>query len=91
MRRIIHPCSMEPLTLLLLATLGAISVSAQPSRSPEVHPDGRVTFRLFAASQKLDASLTARGIQHVWHPTPGIHNFPVWRRNLAEFAPRLFW
>ncbi len=46
--------------------------------------------RLFAKNQKLDANLTARGVKHVWVPAPGIHNFPFWRRNLADFVPLLF-
>jgi len=45
---------------------------------------------LFATNQKLHDLLAANGVNHVWHPTPGIHNFPVWRRNLAEFVPLLF-
>ena len=45
---------------------------------------------LFGWNQRLDAWLTARGVNHVWHPTPGIHSFTVWRRNLADFAPLLF-
>jgi enterochelin esterase family protein len=45
---------------------------------------------LFAANQQLDESLTARGVKHIWNPTPGIHSFTVWRRNLAEFVPLLF-
>ena len=46
--------------------------------------------RLIQWNQKIDQWLTARGVSHVWHPTPGIHSFTVWRRNLAEFAPLLF-
>ncbi len=45
---------------------------------------------LFATSQQFDAALTARGVNHVWVPAPGIHNFPFWRRNLAAFVPLLF-
>ncbi len=45
---------------------------------------------LFAPNKKLHESLAAQGVNHVWHPTPGIHNFPVWRRNLADFVPLLF-
>ena len=45
---------------------------------------------LFATSQQLDADLTAHGVNHVWVPAPGIHNFPFWRRSLAQFVPLLF-
>ena len=45
---------------------------------------------LIGWNQQIDAWLTDRGVSHVWHPTPGIHSFTVWRRNLAEFAPLLF-
>jgi enterochelin esterase-like enzyme len=41
-------------------------------------------------NQKIDQWLTAQSVGHVWHPTPGIHSFTVWRRYLAEFAPLLF-
>ena len=46
--------------------------------------------RLFAANEQRAATLTARGVTHVWRPLPGIHNFPFWRRNLADFVPLLF-
>ena len=45
---------------------------------------------LFQQNKTLHESLAAHGVNHVWHPTPGIHNFPVWRRDLAEFVPLLF-
>lgn len=34
--------------------------------------------------------LTEKGIRHVDIETPGAHVWPVWRRNLAEFAAKLF-
>ena len=42
---------MKSLPMILLMTV-ATSVSAQPLVSPEVHPDGRVTFRLPAPNAK---------------------------------------
>lgn len=45
---------------------------------------------LFGRNEKFDQWLTAKGVSHLWHPTPGIHSFTVWRRNLADFAPLLF-
>ena len=47
--------------------------------------DGRID-----TNQQFDRWLTARGVNHVWRPTPGIHSFTVWRRYLAELAPLLF-
>jgi enterochelin esterase-like enzyme len=37
----------------------------------------------------MDA-LKARQIQYVWYPTPGVHEWKVWRHSLAEFLPKLF-
>jgi enterochelin esterase family protein len=39
----------------------------------------------------LHASLTEAGIQHVYVESPGTdHEWQTWRRNLKDFAPRLF-
>ena len=39
----------------------------------------------------LHASLTAAGIAHVYQESPGTdHEWQTWRRNLNDFAPRLF-
>ena len=35
-------------------------------------------------------TLKAHQIHHVWYPTPGIHEWKVWRHALAEFLPKLF-
>ena len=35
-------------------------------------------------------SLKAHHINHVWYPTPGVHEWKVWRHGLAAFLPRLF-
>ena len=41
--------------------------------------------------RKLHASLTEAGIQHVYIESPGTdHEWQTWRRNLHDFAPRLF-
>jgi len=37
----------------------------------------------------MDA-LKARQIRYVWYPTPGAHEWKVWRHSLAEFLPMLF-
>jgi enterochelin esterase-like enzyme len=34
--------------------------------------------------------LKAHDIRYVWYPTPGVHEWKVWRHALADFAPRLF-
>jgi len=34
--------------------------------------------------------LKAKGIRSVWYPTPGAHEWKVWRHALAEFLPKLF-
>jgi enterochelin esterase-like enzyme len=36
------------------------------------------------------AKLKERGVNHEWHLTEGDHSWPVWRRYLAEFVPKLF-
>jgi enterochelin esterase-like enzyme len=34
--------------------------------------------------------LKAHDIRYVWYPTPGVHEWKVWRHALADLAPRLF-
>jgi enterochelin esterase family protein len=36
------------------------------------------------------AALKDKGLQHDWQLTDGDHSWPVWRRYLTEFAPKLF-
>ena len=38
----------------------------------------------------LADTLKAHQIHHVWYPTPGVHEWKVWRHALAEFLPKLF-
>jgi enterochelin esterase family protein len=45
---------------------------------------------LFARSQNLSDLLTKYQVRHVFYPTDGVHNYTVWRKYLAEFAPLLF-
>jgi len=35
-------------------------------------------------------TLQQHGIRYVWFPTPGMHEWKVWRHALAEFAQKLF-
>jgi enterochelin esterase-like enzyme len=34
--------------------------------------------------------LRQHNIKYVWYPTPGVHEWKVWRHALYDFAPRLF-
>ncbi len=38
----------------------------------------------------LGTRLKEHGIQYAWYPTPGIHEWKVWRHALAEFAQKIF-
>jgi enterochelin esterase-like enzyme len=41
--------------------------------------------------EKLHASLDDAKIQHVFYESPGTdHEWQTWRRDLQDFAPRLF-
>jgi enterochelin esterase-like enzyme len=41
-------------------------------------------------NEEFMAVLKEKGIHHEGHLTEGNHSWPVWRRYLAEFAPKLF-
>jgi len=45
---------------------------------------------LYKGNGNFDALLTRKGIKHEYVETEGDHSWPVWRRYLAEFAPKLF-
>jgi len=45
---------------------------------------------LLKRNQDFIAQLRERHIRHDWRLTEGDHSWPVWRRYLAELAPRLF-
>jgi enterochelin esterase family protein len=38
----------------------------------------------------LAAKLKQHNIRYVWYPSPGVHEWKVWRHALAEFAQRVF-
>jgi enterochelin esterase family protein len=42
------------------------------------------------AAKALDATLSAKGVNHKYVVTEGRHEWTVWRHNLNEFAPLLF-
>ncbi len=45
---------------------------------------------LFAPVRQSHETLEKAGIKHVWVETTGTHVWTVWRKYLADFAPRLF-
>jgi enterochelin esterase family protein len=45
---------------------------------------------LFPRSKTLSELLTKHQVQHVFRATEGVHNYTVWRKYLAEYAPLLF-
>lgn len=46
---------------------------------------------MHAGIEKLHASLAAANVQHVFYESPGTaHEWQTWRRDLKDFAPRLF-
>jgi enterochelin esterase-like enzyme len=45
---------------------------------------------LFAPVKESHAALEKAGIKHVWVESSGAHIWTVWRKYLADFAPRLF-
>ena len=45
---------------------------------------------LFQRNNEFDALLKEKGIHHEYVETEGDHSWPVWRRYLSEFAPKLF-
>jgi enterochelin esterase-like enzyme len=44
----------------------------------------------FNGAQAAAAVLEAHQINHIWHPTEGMHNYAIWRDYLVEFLPLLF-
>jgi enterochelin esterase-like enzyme len=46
---------------------------------------------MLAGIQRLHTSLTEANVQHVYYESPGTsHEWQTWRRDLKDFAPRLF-
>jgi enterochelin esterase-like enzyme len=45
---------------------------------------------LFPRSSGLSDLLTRNQVKHTFYPTDGVHNYTVWRKYLAEYAPLLF-
>lgn len=47
--------------------------------------DGLISF-----SQRTHAYLKEKGVPHIWHVEPGVHDFRVWKNDLYLFAQRIF-
>jgi enterochelin esterase family protein len=45
---------------------------------------------LLKQNQAFDALLTTHKIKHEYVETEGNHSWPVWRKHLTSFAPRIF-
>ncbi len=45
---------------------------------------------LLSRNKPFDDALAAAGIKHTFQITEGAHQWPVWRKYLAEFAPLIF-
>jgi enterochelin esterase-like enzyme len=45
---------------------------------------------LFGRSKNLSELLTKYQIKHTFRATDGVHNYTIWRKYLAEYAPLLF-
>jgi enterochelin esterase family protein len=45
---------------------------------------------LFGRSRNLSELLGKYQVKHIFHATDGVHNYTVWRKYLAEYAPLLF-
>jgi enterochelin esterase family protein len=45
---------------------------------------------LFQRNREFNALLKGKGIKHEYLETEGDHTWPVWRRYLVDFAPKLF-
>lgn len=50
---------------------------------------GRDDF-LLEENRRFHAMLSEKNVPHEYHETEGAHRWTVWRRYLADFAPRLF-
>jgi enterochelin esterase family protein len=68
-----------------------------PSLDAKANPQLRLLWiacgtddRLLDPNRKFRAWLDTKGVHYTPIETPGAHTWPVWRRNLAAFAPLLF-
>ena len=79
----------ELLRFLLVARIISSERSAQLLALPQNDPQSAAL--LLGKSQRLHASLNEASIPHVFYESPGTdHEWQTWRRDLEDFAPRLF-
>ena len=86
------------------AWVGGFSSAPNTPKADELLPDPEAAKQLkllwlscgdrdglFDISRNVHATLEAKGVAHVWHVHEGGgHDFPVWKKDLYQFAPRLF-
>ncbi len=85
--------------------IGAFSSAPPPSASVSAGLDGAELVNrdlrlfwvacgtkdfLYQRNREFHSLLNGKGIRHEFLETEGDHSWPVWRRYLVEFAPRLF-
>lgn len=83
------------------AWIGSFSTGGFPSERPHATPEARGRLRLvwiacgtddgfLGSTRELAAGLRGDGLAVTTVETAGGHSWQVWRRNLIEFAPKLF-
>jgi enterochelin esterase family protein len=80
--------SAPPPTNSILAGLGASDAVNKDLKAFWI-ACGKKDF-LFQRNNEFDALLKSKGIKHEYVETEGDHSWPVWRRYLVEFSPKLF-
>jgi enterochelin esterase family protein len=45
---------------------------------------------LFPGNERFHAWLDGKKVAHTWHPSEGVHAWPVWREYLEQLLPLLF-
>lgn len=80
---------------------GGLSSSNYAAQFPKLDKSANYVLRLLwiacgrgdsllPDNQQFVEWLKSKYVRHIWVETSGSHNFRVWRRNFAEFAPLLF-
>ena len=86
------------------AWVGGFSSAPNTRKAAELLPDPEAAKQLkllwlscgdrdglFDISRNVHAALEAKGVPHAWHVHEGGgHDFAVWKKDLYQFAPRLF-
>jgi enterochelin esterase family protein len=82
-------------------TFGYVGAFSGASRNLDVNRAAAAGFRLlwigcgtedrlYAGGKAIHEALNEAGVKHVWFEGPGSHEWQVWRKHLAAFAPLLF-